>query len=167
MATLFSLGYQERDLAAFIDELLSAEVDIVVDVRENPWSRKRGFSRVSLSEALDAVGIHYLHARFAGNPKELRHSASTYDECLAMYEDHLDAHPEILWQFGEMVDGIVASGLRACLVCYERHPHDCHRSLLVEAWQRQEGGGVEVVHLAPSGSARLSSRTDPAASLLA
>ena len=153
--TIYSLGYQLRDLEAFIQELSDAGVNAVLDVREVPWSRKRGFSKRQLSDGLAASGIEYLHARFAGNPKELRRSAPSHAECLRRYEQHLEASPDVLDQLDEMILPLLAQGDRVCLMCYERHPNDCHRSVLLRRWVDRLDKPVQVLHLGPDGAERL------------
>jgi len=58
---LYTLGYEGLDVAAFIACLKRAAVRQGVDVRENPSSRKPGFSRRALAGALLAQGVEYLH----------------------------------------------------------------------------------------------------------
>ena len=60
--TLFTLGYEGLTIEAFIARLQSAQVKTVVDVRELPLSRKKGFSKSAFCAALSAHGIAYLHA---------------------------------------------------------------------------------------------------------
>lgn len=69
---IVSVGYEGRDIDGFVDELAAAGVDLVADVRLNPVSRKPGFSKTRLSEALAEVGIGYVHLRSLGNPTSNR-----------------------------------------------------------------------------------------------
>ena len=70
--TLFTLGYEGLTLEAFIARLQVAQVKTVVDVRELPLSRKKGFSKSAFCAALSAPGIAYLHAPALGCQKWLR-----------------------------------------------------------------------------------------------
>lgn len=67
-----SLGYQGRDAAELIDQLLQADVSTLVDVRLTPLSRKPGLSKRRLAEALNAAGIQYAHLPHLGSPKDNR-----------------------------------------------------------------------------------------------
>ena len=154
---VFTLGYQLRELDEFIAELRQACVDLVIDVRETPWSRKRGFSKAALREALADAGIAYEHARFAGNPKELRRGAEDHDDCLRQYAAYLDGCPEILDKLTDLLTESDRGLRRVCLVCYERHPADCHRTILLDRWSRRRRTDVHIKHLAPSGAPRLAS----------
>ena len=57
---------------AFIARLQDAQVKTVVDVRELPLSRKKGFSKTAFCAALSAHGIAYLHVPALGCPKPIR-----------------------------------------------------------------------------------------------
>ena len=144
-ATLSTLGYEKRTLEDFLRLLREERIDVVVDVRDVPWSHKPGFSKRPLSEALTAAGFEYVHAGFAGNPKALRSSARSNDEALRLYAEHLKSHPEILEQLDALLVPLLANGKRMCLICFERDPRDCHRSILAGAWSM--GRGVAVAHL--------------------
>ena len=69
---LFTIGYEGMTIDGFIRHLLRWKIDIVVDVRLNPISRKAFFSKTSLSEILASHRIHYLHLRELGTPQVLR-----------------------------------------------------------------------------------------------
>lgn len=152
-----------RSLSQFIEELTVAGVDVVVDVRENAWSYKAGFSKRAFSEGLAASGIEYVHARFAGNPKEIRDAAESHEACLNAYAAYLSTRPVILEELTQLLAPMLEAGKRPCLVCYERHPADCHRSVLLAQWVRALGTRVSVEHLAPEGAERFSRREVPAA----
>jgi uncharacterized protein (DUF488 family) len=128
-------------------------VDVLLDVRETAWSHKPGFSKRRLAQTLEASGILYVHARFAGNPKQLRAKAASHKECLELFGRHLEANPAILEAFDEVVGRFLDIGQRVCLMCYERHPDDCHRGLLAEGWRL--GFWREVEHLGADDSYRL------------
>ncbi len=121
----FTIGYEGSTVAEFVDKLLKAGVDRVIDVRALPLSRRRGFSKTALGEALGAKGIEYVHLRAAGNP--YRDQKSHIEKCLALYGGHLDRHPAVV----DAVDELLV-GHNAALLCVEGTPDRCHRSVLVE-----------------------------------
>ncbi len=69
---LYTIGYEGSALEDFIEALKDLGVTTVLDIRELPLSRKRGFSKTPLSTALAAVGIGYRHERALGCPPEIR-----------------------------------------------------------------------------------------------
>jgi uncharacterized protein (DUF488 family) len=151
--TLLTLGYEKRTIEEFVRLLQEAAVDVLVDVRATAWSHKPGFSKSGLSTRLEQAGIEYVHARFAGNPKTLRRQASSHEHCLALYEEYISSDTAILSQFEQLVESLHAQNKNVCIACFERHPDDCHRSIIAGKWQQR--GGRSVRHLAPEGCDRL------------
>lgn len=130
-----TVGYEGRSLDEFIDILEDEGVLRVVDVRELPLSRKKGFSKTKLSEALAGRGIDYVHVRAAGNPfRELRHDI---DRCLAAYRGHLQENPDAL-------EEVMAAlrGTKAALLCFEHDHAACHRSVLARRLARRKNVSV-------------------------
>lgn len=115
--TLFTIGYDGRALDEVIAMLKASKVDRLIDVRELPLSRRRGFSKTPLATALTEAGIEYVHVRAAGNP--FRKEA----DALAQYRAFLGkaAVAEV---------AAVAKGHRAALLCFCRDAGDCHRGIL-------------------------------------
>ena len=152
---IFTLGYQQRTLEEFVSIARAAGVEVLVDVRETAWSHKPGFSKNALMSALEAVGIEYVHASFAGNPKWLRENADSHAECLAWYDWYLDEHSEVVDAFEDLVGQIHSERKRVVLTCFERHSGDCHRSILAERWAARDERRRLITHLATDGCARL------------
>jgi len=68
----FTIGYEQSSIRRFLSLLRSHEVEIVIDVRQIPLSRKPGFSKYHLSTTLENAGIEYHHVVNLGAPKRLR-----------------------------------------------------------------------------------------------
>jgi len=132
MRNLFTIGYEGAAVDDFIASLKVAGVEMLVDIRELPQSRKRGFSKTALSEALENAGIEYKHIRALGDPKPGREAARRGDikEFRRIFDDHLgsDSAQSAL----EEVTGI-ATDMNSCLLCYERDPEMCHRKIVAES----------------------------------
>lgn len=129
---LFTVGYAGRSLPEFVRLLQEHDVKLLVDVRALPLSRRRGFSKTPLREALAEVKISYLHLREAGNP--YRQEADDIERCLRLYRNYLDSHPAVV----EAVQAAIC-GQRAALMCLEAEAHLCHRSVIA---QQLAAGGV-------------------------
>lgn len=69
---LFTFGYEGLTIDGFISRLKDARVNLIVDVRELPLSRKKGFSKSAFREHLAAAGIGYEHRPALGCPKPVR-----------------------------------------------------------------------------------------------
>jgi len=152
---VFTLGYQKRTIDDYLLELQRAGIKVLVDVRETAWSRKPGFSKTALQQRLAAVGIAYVHASFAGNPRAIRRAASSHEECLQGYSDHLNRNDGVLEAFDQLMMQWAKAGAPVCLLCYERHPNDCHRSILLSAWVGSRCPSVQVKHMGQDGAPRL------------
>jgi uncharacterized protein (DUF488 family) len=157
---LFSIGYQGRSLSQLVDLLCAHSVGLVVDVRELPWSRKPGFWKTPLSRALAGARVSYEHARFAGNPKALRRAARSHDDALARFEGYLAQIPAIVRQLDALFQRQRQEQQAIALLCCERHPADCHRSVLLQHWRlTTEDTATPIVHLDPQGAPRFTART--------
>jgi uncharacterized protein (DUF488 family) len=132
----YSLGYEGVSLDRYVEVLKENNISVVVDVRETPWSFKRGFSKKPLAERLHADGIFYLHLKSAGNPSRNRKMGLPQEQVIELYKAHLDANPDCL---GEIYDLMMKSPGAICLLCYEREPHDCHRKVILDKIAQQNG----------------------------
>ena len=56
-ASVITIGYEGRLADGFLKDLTGSGIQILVDVREMPISRKRGFSKSTLSELVQKAGI--------------------------------------------------------------------------------------------------------------
>ena len=128
-----SIGYQQRSLEDLLELLQSYNVDMLVDVRLTPISRKRGFSKTALSNALSAVGIEYRHERELGNPKDNRdHFRRGLKAARDRYTNHLTNYAAAA--YSRVVE--LVRSKRIALLCYERDHSACHRSCILELAKR-------------------------------
>ncbi len=132
MTTIFTIGYEATTMADFIAALQGAGVRRVIDVRALPLSRRPGFSKSPLAASLKEAGIDYVHLKALGTPKRGRDAAKKGDVATlrAVYDDQL-ALPEAQAAAARMLD--LAAEMPSALLCYERDPCHCHRTLLLAA----------------------------------
>lgn len=116
---LYTIGYEGRALDEVIAMLAAAKVERVIDIRALPLSRRRGFSKTPLGDALRAAGIEYVHLRQAGNPYRKE------SDLLAKYKKYIAKAKDVVDDVAE-----AAKGKRAALLCYEADPAECHRALI-------------------------------------
>ncbi len=140
--TIYTIGYEATTMADFLAALTRAGVKRVIDVRALPLSRRPGFSKSILAATLREAGIDYVHLKALGTPKRGRDAAKKGDVVTlrAVYDDQL-ALPEAQAAAAQM--RALAAEMPSALLCYERDPCHCHRTLLLQA----EGDGTEVVDL--------------------
>lgn len=140
---IFTLGYEDLTLEAFIARLQVAHVKTVVDVRELPLSRKKGFSKSAFCAALSAHGIAYLHAPALGCPKPIRNQYKADSNWQTYTRDFLKYIQTQEASLRELVK--IAQATRACLVCFEADYATCHRTYVARA--ARQLGGPTVTHL--------------------
>ncbi|WP_455116106.1 DUF488 domain-containing protein [Rothia aeria] len=140
-SNIFGIGYEGVTLDEFIQTLKNREATILVDVRLNPISRKKGFSKTKLSEALGQHGIRYVHLRELGNPKENRDGfwdtyTPAWEAARENYRFMLDSEAarEALTYIEELARVEPAVGL----MCFERAECNCHRDVILQRIKQQE-----------------------------
>ena len=140
------MGHSNHSIERFVELLKGAEIEQIVDVRSQPFSKYTPhFNSAPLELSLTRAGIAYIFMgdSLGGRPPEV----SMYDQ-----EGHV--------LYGEMAkserlrEGIltlttVSSTKRTAMMCSEESPLDCHRRLLIT---RVLSEGIEVVHLRSDGS---------------
>lgn len=138
MSVLFTAGYEGTDIDRFVRTLKAVGVEQLADVRAVAVSRKAGFSKTKLSERLAAEGIAYTHFRSLGDPKPGREAARAgrFDEFRSIFGAHLatDDAQDALCELTEFVNGKAT-----CLLCFERDPKECHRTIVATEVQNRIG----------------------------
>lgn len=138
MSIVYTVGYEGTDIDRFIATLHAAGIRQLADVRAVALSRKKGFSKTKFSERLMSEGIEYVHFIGLGDPKLGREAARAgrHDEFVKIYTDHIssdDAKAD-LRTLSQRV-----SGIPTVLLCFERDPRTCHRSIIAN-WISKNNG---------------------------
>ena len=136
-----TIGHSNHPIEKFLDLLKRGGVALLVDVRSMPYSRRfPQFGRERLQKSLAEAGIDYVWEGEAlgGMAK----GVSSYEQAAA--------RPE----FRQALDRVVetASETTLCLMCAEKEPMDCHRTVLVSRRLAERGAAID--HLLADGSAR-------------
>ncbi len=142
---LYTIGYAGHSLDSFIKVLQAKQISLVIDIRMTPISRKKGFSKSALSQAVEAAGMTYQHLRALGSPKELRknlYAQGDYETFFNAFRTYLGSQRESLRQAAELV-----STRPVCLMCVEQCPDECHRSIVAEAIAQVLDRRVTIQHL--------------------
>jgi uncharacterized protein (DUF488 family) len=141
---IFTIGYEGATVPEFVAALGQAGVERVIDVRALPLSRRPGFSKTALRGALAEVGIDYVHLKALGTPADGRAAARAgrHAELERIYAGQLEL-PEAMAQAAQML--ALADEKPSALLCMEREPAHCHRTLLLNA----AAPDAEAVHLYP------------------
>ncbi|SRR6266478_8246423 len=140
---LYTLGYEGLSFEVFLARLKTVGVETVIDVRANPLSRKRGFSKHSLAAGLEGAGLAYKHTPAMGCPKNVRDQYKR-DQDWAVYTQgylaYLASQPASL---SELIT--IAESSSSCLICFEADFTRCHRMYVARAAARY--AAFQVRHL--------------------
>lgn len=129
---IWTIGYEQATVAAVMNALVEAGVEVLADVRALPLSRRPGFSKSALAASAREAGIEYVHFKALGTPADGRAAARRNDHSALerIYEGQLQL-PEAIAAGAILAD--LAKERNVALLCYEREAHGCHRSLLRKA----------------------------------
>ncbi len=129
---VFTIGYEGATQSQLIAALRAAGVELLADVRAVPLSRRPGFSKNVLAAGLREAGLDYIGLKALGTPPEGREAARRHNHArlAEIYAGQLEL-TEALAQMAQL--RALAQERPTALLCFERDPSGCHRSLLVEA----------------------------------
>lgn len=142
---LFTIGYEYKKLDDLVFQLIKANVSTIIDVREIPISRKKGYSKSVFSKYLNSKNIGYIHFKELGSPKNLRHKLKNdndYYYFFTEYSKYLKSQSNILKKLYDII-----TERNCCLFCYEKWPYKCHRNVICEEIEKMDNNGLEIEHL--------------------
>ena len=142
---IWTVGHSTRGGEEFVLILRAHEIEVLVDVRTFPGSRRYPqFNRDPLAESLREAGIDYKHKASLGGRRKPRpdsHNTAWRNEQFRGYADHMETD--------EFKDGVkelleLASSKRVAVMCAEAMWWRCHRSLIADYLKAE---GHEVIHI--------------------
>ncbi len=138
---IFSIGYEKNDIDLFLDRLIQNEIEMLVDVRANPFSMNFAFTKNRLEVSLKKVGIGYLHFPELGIGGKMRKNLDSnedYEKLFRIYRE------EMLPKNMETVGRVARLGKekRIALMCFECSKEKCHRGVLAERLEKDFGEKV-------------------------
>ncbi len=117
---VWTIGYEKLNWEDFIKVLKDNGIDYVVDVRINNFSMRPEYRNGNLSKGLAKEGIGYVHMPEFGNPYKNTEWQELFAHRMSSLED----------AFFQRLRSLLKKHSLA-LLCYERNPLDCHRSVIV------------------------------------
>ncbi len=131
---LFTIGYEGLNIDDFMSLLSKHGIETVVDIRELPLSRKPGFSKKALANALNLSGLDYVHMVKLGCPKPVRdgyRADGDWKRYTSGFLKHLRTQKEAIDDLVEL-----AQSSTCALLCFEADFNFCHRSMVAESVSR-------------------------------
>ena len=121
----FTIGYEKKDLDQFLNALVSNNIDLLIDIRRNPFSMNFIYIKDTLMKKLKDVGIDYLHIPELGIESEERKNLNTkadYEELFAKYQQVLPLKEVYINRIIEL-----GTTKKIALLCFEADYDFCHR----------------------------------------
>lgn len=143
---IFSIGHSNLDAEAFVQRLRAFDIEVLVDIRRQPRSRRHPhFERGALATRLAAAGIDYLWWGEAlggrRSPRADSPHVALEDLALRGYADHM-AGEEFRAAASALAE--LAQTRRCVFMCAEADYRHCHRQLLADHMLR---AGLPVTHI--------------------
>jgi len=138
---IFTIGYEGLSIDDLMEALDAFEIEMVVDVRERPQSRKPGFSKNALTGYLERAHIAYVHMESLGCPKPIRDQYRVdgdWARYTAGFLKHLDSQQRSLVEVSKR-----AHSSTCALLCFEADFNRCHRSIVADALRTQYGENIK------------------------
>ena len=126
---VYTAGYEGLQIDGFLNILLEAGIEQVIDVRHNPISRRYGFHKSTLSRLCQKLNIKYRHVPEVGIPSELRANLRQPSDYIPLFQNYeqkvLPAQPNAIKKISSWIES-----QPSVLLCMEANPDSCHRSHL-------------------------------------
>ncbi len=143
--SIWTIGHSTRSIDEFIEMLRSFDIQILVDVRSFPGSRRYPhFNREALEEALRGAGFEYIHTKELGG----RRRASPDSLNIAWRNESFRGYADYM-ETDAFRDGVarlraLAADQRTAIMCSEAVWWRCHRSMIADYLKAL---GIEVIHI--------------------
>lgn len=138
----FTIGYEKKDIDQFLNALVRNNIELLIDIRKNPFSMNFSYIKDALQKKLKDVGIDYLHIPELGIESEERKNLNTkadYDKLFAKYRQTLHLKEVYINRIIEL-----GTTKRVVLLCFEADCNFCHRGEVAKVIKSR---GQEVINL--------------------
>jgi uncharacterized protein (DUF488 family) len=145
MSVIHTVGHSTRSFAEFLALLQSAEINVLVDVRRFPASRRYPqFNRENLRQSLAEHGIEYVHEPDLGGRRESAEDSRNLfwrNASFRAYADYMSSS-----EFHSALERLLQAAQQksVAVMCAEAVPWRCHRQLIADALVAR---GHEVRHI--------------------
>jgi uncharacterized protein (DUF488 family) len=126
---LFTIGYEGVSIEQYLNTLIKNDVRILCDVRNNPLSRKFGFSKSNLQKYLGNLGIEYVHLPELGISSSKRNNLNSDEDYQNLFKDYRSSLSKNRESLDKLYQLLEVKG-RIALTCFEHEPLHCHRHII-------------------------------------
>ena len=132
-SALYSIGYEGRCLEEYLNKLIKEDIKLLCDLRKNSISRKYGFSKKTLQNALEGIGIDYLHFPELGIVSDKRKNLKNIYDYKILFKEYERNTLRKTADVIERIHCLLIENKRIALTCFERDPNKCHRTIVARA----------------------------------
>lgn len=145
---IYTIGHSDHEMAVLLDLLRRHGIQVVVDVRSQPYSRwTPQFNRELLAHALQEAGLTY---RFMGDALGGRPSDPAMYDPGQERPNYRRVAESAAYRAGLEQLIALATGARLAILCSEGDHQQCHRNLLITQTLLERG--LRVLHIQPDGA---------------
>lgn len=134
----FTIGYEGITFENYINKLITSDINILCDVRKNPFSMKFGFSKNMLRHTLQQVGIKYIHLPELGIESEDRQLLNTLEDYKTLFKEYEattiqtnEAQQALMYIYD------ISKQENIALTCFEKDIEYCHRGVIAKMLQNK------------------------------
>lgn len=149
--TIYTIGYATKPIDVFIEQLKDHQIDVVADVRSVPYSKIfHDYHKESIFTYLKQHNIRYVYLGDELGPRSK--DPKNYDDNGQIQFDRLMQAPLFKQGIERLFNGL-DKGFKIALMCAEKDPATCHRSLLIGYFleRYQNAKNLEIAHIDHNG----------------
>ncbi len=144
---LFTIGYEGRSLERYLNQLIEEKIGVLCDVRRNPVSMKFGFSKRQLQNAVEKLGIAYVHMPELGIESNKRRELNSPDDYQALFKEYTRTTLVQNSDSLQTIMNLMKEYRRVALTCFEADHEFCHRGCVADALAQQDDFHHRIAHI--------------------
>jgi uncharacterized protein (DUF488 family) len=126
----YTIGYEEKNIDFFMNQLIQNKITKLIDVRKNAFSMKRGFSKSTLKKTVESAGIEYEHIPSLGIESDKRQKLETREDYNKLFKEYKKNLPNKQTELNYLEEQ--GKKERIAIMCFEKDPSYCHRGQISE-----------------------------------
>lgn len=134
-SALYTIGYEGKKFEEYLNQLIQNDVKVLVDVRKNAHSMKYGFSKSTLKNAIENLGLKYVHIPNLGIESENRQTLQTKADYDALFEIYAKTFTEKVKDL-EYLNETLLENKRIAITCFEKDVGYCHRGIIAQKMKK-------------------------------
>lgn len=142
--SLYTIGYESKKFEEYLNQLIQNDIKVLVDVRKNAHSMKYGFSKTTLKNAIENLGLKYIHIPNLGIESENRKTLQTKSDYDALFAVYAKTFTDKVQDLDYLHETLLVNK-RIAITCFEKDVGYCHRGIIAQ--KMTDKYGIEIKHL--------------------